>query len=296
MSLSPSAAHAADSLEHIGNSLVQHGPLNERAYLMHLAPREETTVLSRLETLARENGYTKIFAKVPENVASRFTRAGYVAEAHVPGLFNGREGGVFMGRYFADWRKHPCNLDELRTVLAVSRKKAGLSTQLTPPPLPDNAHIVRMHPYQADAMAALYRNVFDSYPFPVFDPDYLRQAMAGDVQYYGILIQGRLAALASAEMDLEIGAAEMTDFATLTEYRGRKLAGILLKHMEDRMRAEGLATLYTIARAGSYGMNITFARAGYAFGGTLPNNTHIAGGLESMNVWHLALDQRQLSN
>ncbi|GAB6059522.1 putative beta-lysine N-acetyltransferase [Desulfonatronum parangueonense] len=291
MSPSLSAAQAVDSLEHIGNSLVQHGPLNERAYLMHLAPREETTILSRLEKLARDNGYTKIFAKVPENVAHRFASAGYVAEAHVPGLFNGRESGVFMGRYFADWRKHPSNLDELRAVLAVSRKKAGQGKIISLSPLPENVRIARMHPDQADAMATLYRCVFDSYPFPVFDPDYLRQAMAGNVRYYGILIQGRLAALASAEMDPEIGAAEMTDFATLAEYRGRKLAEILLKHMGERMRAQGLATLYTIARAGSYGMNITFARAGYAFGGTLPNNTHIAGGLESMNVWHLALDQ-----
>lgn len=291
MSPSRPIAKAVDKLEHIGDSLVQHGPLNERAYLMHLAPREEPTIVSRLEALARENGYTKIFAKVPEGAASRFTRAGYVAEAYVPGLFNGQEGGVFMGRYFADWRKHPSDLDELQDVLAVSRKKAGQESQYTAPALPENASIIRMRPNQAEAMAALYRSVFDSYPFPIFDPEYLRQAMAGDVRFYGVLIQDRLVALASAEMDPDMGAAEMTDFATSREYRGRKLAGLLLEHMADEMRAKGLSTLYTIARAGSYGMNITFARAGYTFGGTLPNNTHIAGGLETMNVWHLALNQ-----
>jgi hypothetical protein len=43
---------------------------------------------------------------------------------------------------------------------------------------------------------------------------------------------------------------------------------------------------YTIARAASHGMNTTFARQGYRFAGTLVNNTHIAGGIESMNVWY----------
>ena len=44
-------------------------------------------------------------------------------------------------------------------------------------------------------------------------------------------------------------------------------------------------TWYTIARALSAGMNITFAKAGYRYAGTLVNNTDISGTIESMNVW-----------
>jgi len=55
------------------------------------------------------------------------------------------------------------------------------------------------------------------------------------------------------------------------------------------MKARGIKTAYTIARAASPGMNITFGRAGYAFSGRLKNNTQIAGDLESMNVWHKPL-------
>jgi hypothetical protein len=36
-------------------------------------------------------------------------------------------------------------------------------------------------------------------------------------------------------------------------------------------------------------MNITFAKAGYAYGGRLHNNTNIAGNIESMNVWYKSL-------
>ncbi len=55
------------------------------------------------------------------------------------------------------------------------------------------------------------------------------------------------------------------------------------------MPSRGIRTAYTIARAVSYGMNITFARCGYQYGGRLVNNTDIAGSLESMNVWYKTL-------
>ena len=51
------------------------------------------------------------------------------------------------------------------------------------------------------------------------------------------------------------------------------------------MRERGLQTAFTIARAYSAGMNITFAKHGYQFGGTLTSNTNISGKIESMNIW-----------
>ena len=105
--------------------------------------------------------------------------------------------------------------------------------------------------------------------------------------------RGRLTALASAEMDCSAGNVEMTDFATLAECRGKGLASILLAHMEKEMAKAGIDTAYTIARAHATGMNIVFARQGYAFAGTLPNNTQIKGDLESMNVWYKHLKARR---
>ena len=79
---------------------------------------------------------------------------------------------------------------------------------------------------------------------------------------------------------------EMTDFATLSKFRGNSYANLLLRFMENEMRSRGMQTAYTIARAISPGMNITFGKAGYTYGGRLINNTNIAGQIESMNVWH----------
>ena len=90
-------------------------------------------------------------------------------------------------------------------------------------------------------------------------------------------------------MDATSQNVEMTDFATLPEYRGRNLSYYLLQKMLWNMADEGIKTAYTIARSTSFGMNKTFARQGFDFGGTLVNNTLIGDTIESMNVWYKAL-------
>jgi putative beta-lysine N-acetyltransferase len=144
-------------------------------------------------------------------------------------------------------------------------------------------------PADAEAMAHLYRLVFASYPFPIHDPEYLRRTMAENVCYYGFWENGRPVALASAEMDIGAGSAEMTDFATHPECRGGGRATQLLAALEREMAQRQIKTLYTIARAVSFGMNLTFAKLGYRYGGTLPRNTQIAGELECMNIWFKGL-------
>lgn len=55
----------------------------------------------------------------------------------------------------------------------------------------------------------------------------------------------------------------MTYFAVRPIYRGRNLSLLLLARMEEEMRAAGIKTAFTIARALSYPINATFARARY---------------------------------
>ncbi len=75
----------------------------------------------------------------------------------------------------------------------------------------------------------------------------------------------------------------------MTTALGNGYALFLLIHMEQEMTRLGFRTAYTIARAQSTGMNITFAKLNYDHGGTLVNNTNISGQIESMNVWYKAL-------
>ena len=110
--------------------------------------------------------------------------------------------------------------------------------------------------------------------------------MENGVRYFGVRYNEKLVALASAETDQKSLNAEMTDFATLPEFRGKKYALLLLNSMEKQMKKDGIKTLYTIARLRSIGMNKTFLRLGYQFAGTAIKNTNISGKIESMNIYY----------
>ncbi len=113
--------------------------------------------------------------------------------------------------------------------------------------------------------------------------------MQSHIAYFGVKVKGDWVAISSAEMDTKSSNVEMTDFATPPRWRGHRLAQHLLARMETEMKSRGIQTAYTIARAMSAGMNVTFRKAGYAYGGRLKNNTQISGQIESMNVWYKPL-------
>jgi beta-lysine N6-acetyltransferase len=151
---------------------------------------------------------------------------------------------------------------------------------------PNGYKVKQLKPEHSEEMVAIYREVFDSYPFPIHDKKYIEDTMQDEVQYYGVEENGKLLALASSEMDKKGLNAEMTDFATPKENRGKKLSLLLLQEMERQMEKQGFKTLYTMSRLNSVGMNKTFLRSGYVYSGTTINNTNIAGKIESLNIFY----------
>ena len=276
-----------DVIEELGKSVVQHGPENDRIYLMKLATEDVPEIITSLNSLASLHSYSKAFVKVPQAVEELFETAGYKTEASVPGLFNGTETGLFMARYFDDERHRDADAERIKKVLSAAYIKAEQSHSVR---LPEECTCRLSSPAHCQQMAELYRQTFASYPFPIHDPEYLAKTMAKNVLYAGIWRGRQLLALASAEIDHQNSNAELTDFATDPDWRGHGLANLLLQHLEEELRLFGIKTGYTIARATSYGMNICFAQNGYQFGGTLVRNTQIGGSLESMNVWHKNLE------
>jgi len=282
----------SDKLETIGRSLVQHGPGNDRVYLMKLHPGDAPDIVGRLDGLASSRGYSKVFAKVPAWCAGRFIAAGYEQEAAIPAFFPDGAAACFLGKFFSVSRRLEREPELVKKVLAAAGAEMSASR---PAPLPAGYAVRLARPGDTGGMAAFYRQVFATYPFPIHDPAFLRSAMQEGTIFFGAWEGEKIAALSSAEIDPPSRSAEMTDFATLPEYRGHGLALHLLQLMEEAVQSRGIRSLFTIARSYSYGMNITFARNGYRFGGTLTNNTNISGRLESMNVWHKALPGRVAS-
>ena len=273
-----------DTVEKVGNSIIQHGRNNQRIYLMKSSADDLPGLAIKLDNLAATNNYSKIFAKIPEKQRDLFLHNGYQVEASVPGLFNGKEQGLFIGKYPIGDRGIETQPDLVNDILETAKAKQGLVSGLG---LSDC--VCRpLFAEDMDKAASLYRLIFGSYPFPIDDPDYLRSTM-DHIAYYGVWSADQLVALSSAEIDYENANAEMTDFATHPDHQGQGFASFLLARMEIDMKDRQIATLYTIARAYSYGMNVTFAKNGYFFSGTLTNNTQISGSLESMNVWYKLL-------
>lgn len=271
-----------DRIDRLDHTTFQHGPDNDRVYVLGTVAADLPQLLPYLENLASKRGYGKVIAKCPDDCEPAFRQWGARREASIGEYYGPGRDAVFMARYFDDARLNEDRPEEVADNLALARARAGAGFADR-----DAAwdEVSVCAPEDAEAMSAVYREVFPTYPFPIHDPVYLRQAMQNDVVFFKLTRDGAIGALASAEMDTAHRAVEMTDFATLPALRGQGAAQGLLEAMETTMAARGIRTTFTIARAYSAGMNITFSRAGYRYGGTLTSNTNIGGGIESMNVW-----------
>lgn len=277
------AEQTADRVERIGDSVVHHGPASDRVYAMKLACSDMPEVLEEFEGLAESEGYGKLVLKAHGRHRDDLDARGYRTEACIPDFFGHDVPGLFAGKFLDESRAEPGNPERIRDVLATAREAEPS------PPEADSLRLREGGPLDADAIAAIYREVFATYPFPIHDPRHIRREMANGTRFFTAWDGDRLVAASSMEPGGAPGAVEMTDFATLPACRGRGLATRLLAAMERGARAAGVRVAFTIARARSYGMNITFGRRGYGFRGTLVNNTQIAGSIESMNVWSKTL-------
>ena len=274
-----------DKFEKVGNkSLILHGEHNNRVYLMKLDKKDSTDVIGEINQIARSNKYTKIICKVPQSKAPHFIANGFLTEAQIPRFYGNEETVFFMAKFLSSDRLLNIETEQLGVLSEMLNKEPELNSPVKAPS--KNLRVRIMEEQDAEEMTTIYHEVFKSYPFPVYDPEYIRETMRTNLQYFGVEEDGKLVALASAEMDREGQNAEMTDFATLPSSRGKKLSILLLQKIEQHMQEQNIKTLFTIARLNSVGMNKTFIRMGYIYSGTLIKNTNIAGKIESMNIYY----------
>jgi len=276
-------ANLVDIIEDLKGSVIQHGPHNNRIYLMRLNTNNTYGLIAALDDMALKNGYGKIFAKIPAPSWNAFKSADYIKEAVVPGFFTGKTDGFFIAKYFCARRQKAQKVEKLLRLVKQTGEGSANNVHRSGRAMGD---AVLCKPSDAAEMSDIYQKVFKSYPFPIQKPTYLKRMMKEGVRYYCIRIEGRIGAIAAAEVDLANKNAEMTDFATLPKWRGMGLAGMLLSYMDKKARELGIKTAYTIARAASNGMNFVFQNSGYNYSGLLKNNSQIGGSIQSMTVWY----------
>jgi beta-lysine N6-acetyltransferase len=268
-------------------TLVQQGNNNNRIYLIKLSEKEDDNFPETLILKAKKYKYTKIIVKIPKNKEDNFLKFDFKKEASIPKLYKGKEEGVFLAYYLDDNRKIETekakSLYDKNLFISLNKTNA-LNKQLN-----SKFKIRKCNPNDIDKMIEVYKIVFPTYPFPIHDGKYLLNTMKKNVDYYCVEYNNKIISLSSSEIDKKNFNTEMTDFASLPGYRGNSLAFYLLKTMEFEAKKIHILCSYTIARAASVGMNITFSKSSYIYTGRLINNTNILGNIESMNVWYKSL-------
>jgi putative beta-lysine N-acetyltransferase len=275
-----------DRIDFLDGSCIQHGLYNRRIYLMDLGHADPESLIPKLITMADKKGYSKIFAKIPSSKSSAFTSSGFHAEAQIPSFYKGTENAHFLSYYCDNQRCKEVETEAMDNLIRISKWQ---KKQRHIKPLLNGVKIRQCTADDAKNIAKIYQTVFSTYPFPVFDAEYLRQTMNNNVDYYCVELLGQLLAVSATEKDRVGENVEMTDFATLPGWLGYNFACHLLARMEQDVILDKYKLAYTIARAKSPGMNITFAKHNYAYAGRLINNTNISGNIESMNVWYKKL-------
>ncbi len=197
-----------DVVEVIGKgSIIQHGKLNDRIYLMKLDERDVGDILNKLSTLANKKKYSKLFCKVSKDIAPLFFSDGYVLEAYIPKFYKNKEDVFFVSKFLTTDRLLNVEGKQLTDLSKLLLNKPKIKK------IPTSGYIIRrLIDSDVESITTIYSEVFESYPFPIYEQKYIRKTMNDNIQYFGAEKDGVLVALASSEMDFKGENAEMTDF------------------------------------------------------------------------------------
>ncbi|HYQ58133.1 MAG TPA: hypothetical protein VEP89_12405, partial [Draconibacterium sp.] len=183
-----------DNIEKLGNgSIIQHGQLNNRVYLMKLGSTDcPSEILEEINTLARENKYSKIVCKIPVHAAPVFLSNGFLPEAQIPAFYNDSVTAFFVSKFLSSDRLLEIEKDQLNEFSKMLkeqetfRRANGINNS--------GATVRRLEKKDCEQISDIYREVFVSYPFPIYNPKYLLKTFDEGTQYFGAEINGKLVA------------------------------------------------------------------------------------------------------
>ncbi len=244
-------------------------------------------LLRKTEALAKQYNYTKLIIKARKEHLYTFLQFGYMIEAVIQGYFQGSD-GFFVTKYRDPNRRNSSCWTKEDEITASILQTVAFKEKIVP-----EGYVLRKAAKEdANELAELYGRVFQVYPTPLNQADYVEETMAEGTIYYVYEKNGKIVSTASAEIDFTQRNAELTNCATLEDHRKHGLMKELLKKLEEDLFNQAIYCSYTIARSLSFGMNAAFYQLGYAYTGRLTNNCYIFDKLEDMNVWVKDLSRR----
>lgn len=210
-----------------------------------------------------------------------FLEKAFQVEAMVDHFFKGDPAFYFTKYYTQERKENPLWLTEDRIIQKITELEGSTIKQR----FPSTYKLKKLNKTDCEPLAILYQNVFQIYPTPLQNPDYIEKTMEQGTIYFGFTHNEEIVSAASAEVNTTYYNAELTDCATLPEHRKYGLMKHLLEMLEGELKKKSIYCVYSIARAQSYGMNAALYQLGYMYRGRLMNNCYIFDKLENMNMW-----------
>jgi beta-lysine N6-acetyltransferase len=245
-------------------------------------------IVHKAKELSKHYSCSKIIWKVRAHDWLILIQQGYVLEGIIKHYFNG-DHAYCMCIYFDHSRKNSAYWIKEDEVIAAIYK---LDNQGIQRKLPKNYTIRTGTLEDAQQLSVLYDTVFEMYPTPMNEPDYLEKVMKEGTIFYIVEYEGKIISAASAEINESYHNAELTDCATYVEHRKHGLMKYLIFHLEEELKKKKIYCAYSLSRALSFWVNRVFHQLGYQYNGRLINNCYIFDKLEDMNVWVKDLSQR----
>lgn len=276
-----------ETIENIDGALVYHGNMHKRIFFSEAENVNLDHLLLKMKDLAKKKNYEKILGKASEKGVKVLKSKGFVVEAKIPGLYRGTIDGYFLAEYTKQERlahdeKTKKTISTVKTIAEAANKPQ------TDPHLqmPSNLKIRSLTDADFKNLEDLHNKAYKYHPHQIKNAEYFSKLKSLNHEFYGLFQDGQLlvsAILAINESELNM---EIVDFVTHPDFRGQNLSYYLVQDIKGQMNIYGCKTLYTMVRATSYGLNITFSKHGFVLAGTLTNNCMVRDAMESMNVWY----------
>ena len=258
---------------------------NKRIIVLDYAGPNIHRLSHKLDYLAGENSFDKVFIKAKTEDWEDFIQHGYHLEGIFKYFYSG-ENAYSIGKFYTRERRYSDAIEEENQIINKIIHQ-DLSLVEDKSRLGDNLQIKDATIENIEQLAELYSEVFKTYPTPLNNANYIATLMKHHNVIFKVVLDGdKIVSAASADMEPAHKNAELTDCATLPQYRGMGFMSILIDELEKEIKnTYGIICAYTLARAKSFGMNNVFYRLGYRYNGRLINNCNIMGAFEDMNLW-----------
>ena len=254
---------------------------NQRIKIVKYEATDFEAMIMKIRWIAETNGLDKVICMAPRADWQKFMRFGYVLEAVIKYYLNGADAYV-MSKFRSQERLTSGSLMEETLLIEkiMHEQNDHQDKDLDP-----SMHIRMAKMGDVQSLISLYQEIFETYPSPLIHPGYFETIFQKDSIFALCEKDGQILAAASAELNPDCQAAELTDCATRKTARGLGIMSHILRYLEDELLKRKYICSYTMARARSYGMNNVFCRLNYEFLGRLVNNCDIYGAYEDMNIW-----------